>query len=134
MKKIIFLFGIALSIIGYSCSSIQNNRYHETWYFQNDTIISTFEMKTIDTTTFSYYTNIILKEIRRSNYYFVLIEKDNFSIEDFREKIISLKLNKLPCNFPLRLKPRSQIDIVFSGETILWIKNRVVVDAFEIID
>lgn len=134
MKKIIFLFGITLSIIGISCSSIQNNLYHETWYFQNDTINSTFEINTIDTTTFSDYINVILKEIRRSNYYFVLIEKEEFSIEDFEGKIIGLQLSKLPCNFPLKLKPRSKIDIVSSGKTILWIKNRVVVDAFQIID
>ena len=139
MKKIILLIGFLLCIVCYSCSSSQTNLYLETWYSQDDTISSTFEIIDIDSISFLDYNNIILKGIDEPNYYFVLIEIERFTIETFRRNTLKLKLVKLPCNYPLMLKSRmSRIDIIFYdksvGATILWIKNRVVVDAFQIID
>jgi len=134
MKKVNYLFIFFLTFMVYSCVSNSNAIYFETWYSQKDTISSNFEIKDIDTTVFLDYNYLILKNIEEPSNYFVIIEKKLFSMKTFKEKLIKLKLSKLPCNYPLRLKPRSKIDIVISpgGKTILWFQNRVVVDAFEI--
>ena len=136
MKKSNFILVLFFIVSFYSCNSSSNSVYLETWYSQKDTIESSFEIKQIDTTVFLDYNYLILKDVEAPINYFVILNKGEFSMNSFKKRYIKLKLSKLPCNFPLSLPPRSVFDIIVSpgGRAVLWIQNRVVVDAFKIIE
>lgn len=131
--KIIFFFSLFCAVSIYSCSSSKNT--FEVWYSEKDTVKGQFEIEVLDTTFFLSYNYVILKDKNYENY-FILVDKKKYKPENFKSKYQTLQIKKLPCNMEVLPSRRNNVDLIFNrGITgILWIKNRITVDAFEIIE